>query len=294
MPRPPHSTEPSPRRVEGMTREELCAHYRSRVEIIARRVGPWRHNEVTKDDLVAYGMIGLLEAFDRYETERGIAFAAFADYRIRGAMLDALRSHDPFSRRRRDLAKRMGRATESIRQQQGREARPEEVADELGVSLDEYWHAHEEVQPVHEVSIHAPVFDDEDPAAPLLERIMDASDRAADSKFLARKVRHHLREAIWKLPEREREIVLLYYGRDMTCAEIGAACGVTLSRVSQILRVARGRLRHRLKAVVDSADVAAMEGIPKMTPAFVPRRVSGQQQVEPEPEQPPDPGRPDR
>jgi DNA-directed RNA polymerase specialized sigma subunit len=161
------------------------------------------------------------------------------------------------------------------------------------VSLEEYWHAQEEVQPVHEVSIHGPAYDEEDPGAPLLEKIMDASERAADSKFLARKVRHHLREAIWQLPEREREIVLLYYGRDMTCAEIGEVCGVTLSRVSQILRVARGRLRHRLKAVVDSADVAAMEGIPKMTPAFTPRRISGQRQVEPDldPDKPPDPRR---
>jgi RNA polymerase sigma factor for flagellar operon FliA len=275
-----------------MTREEVCAHFRSRVEVIARRVGPRTHPELTKDDLVAYGMIGLLEAFDRYEAERGIPFAAFADYRVRGAMLDVLRTYDPFTRRRRDLAKRLGKATERIRKQQGREALPEEVAEELGVSLESYWQAQDEVQPVHEVSLHTPAYDDEDGGSPLLERIMDATDRAADSKFLARKVRHHLREAIWRLPEREREIVLLYYGRDMTGAEIGEACGVTVSRVSQILKVARGRLRQRLKAVVDSADVAAMEGIPKMTPAFVPRRISGQQQVEPEPDPSTDPERP--
>lgn len=231
---------------------------------------------VTREDLVSYGMIGLLEAFDRFDPHRGIGFTAFADYRIRGAMLDALRSHDPFSRRKRRLARTLRAAQQTVAQTEGREARPEEVADAMGVDLEEYWRAVDEVQPVRNVSLHQPQGgDDEGRGVPLVEKIMDASERGQDARVLARQVRHHLRDAIGELPAKERDCVLMYYGRDMSCAEIAKVYGVTVSRVSQILRAARTRLRKKLNPVVDHADLLTVEGVPAPTPGMVPRRSGG-------------------
>ncbi len=105
------------RRIDGMTRQEACLHYQGKVLLLARRLAERlpRDSELQLGDLVSYGAIGLLEAFDRYDGTRNILFSTYAEYRIRGAMLDALRSNDTFSRRRRQLCKRIEHATHEVR-----------------------------------------------------------------------------------------------------------------------------------------------------------------------------------
>ena len=114
------------RRVENLTREEACYRFKSKVDLVARRVSDRlpRDAAVQLEDLMSWGAIGLLEAFDRFDESRGIKFSTYAEFRIRGAMYDALRTHDTFSRRRRLMARRVDQAQEACRRKQGREPTP--------------------------------------------------------------------------------------------------------------------------------------------------------------------------
>lgn len=245
------------KRIDGMTRNEACEHYRRKITLIARRVflRQGGNETVTVDDLAACGAIGLLEAFDRYDASRGVHFAAYAEYRIRGAMFDALRSEDAFSRRRRNLAKRVQNASMVVQHRHGREPKPEEVAAELEISLEEYWDVMDRIKPVHVSSLDRPSSDD-DEGLPLVERLMDRRGDTLENDIFMNQVRQHLKSAVLELPEREKQCVLFYYGKDMTQAEIAEVYGVTVPRISQILSAARKRLKKKLLQVVDAEHIA--------------------------------------
>jgi RNA polymerase sigma factor for flagellar operon FliA len=243
------------RLVEGMTREECCRKYYRKVLLLARRVYERLSSEasVELDDLVSNGAIGLLDAFERFDATRGIQFSTFAEYRIRGQMYDALRQNDAFTRRRRQEAKRLNEALETVRRQLGKEPEPQQVADYLGMTLDDYWRRQDKTKPISHLSLDGG--DDED-GRPLVERLADRERPEAESRLLVAEVRAQLKAAIKELPDRQRQCVLMYYGKEMSLAEIAAVYGVTVSRVSQIISEARVRLRKKLTPVIDGADMA--------------------------------------
>lgn len=245
--------------VDGMTRDEACQKYRHKVMLIARRVFRKQggdNGSVALDDLVSCGAVGLIEAFDRFDPARGLNFGAYAEYRIRGAMYDALRGEDAFTRRRRELAKRVQNAVRDLRHRLDREPEPIDVATELGVDLDEYWRIVDRVKPVSHVSLTAsPTGEDDEGGLPLIERVMDATQKAPDSGLFMEQVREHLKKAIAELPDRQKQCIMMYYGKDLSQAEIAAVYGVTVSRVSQILTEARERLRKKLVQVIDPNDL---------------------------------------
>lgn len=244
------------RRVEGLTREEACHRYRGKVSLVGRRVADRlpRDAAVQLEDLVSWGAIGLLEAFDRFDASRGIKFSTYAEYRIRGAMYDALRTHDTFSRRRRQLSRRIEQAQETVRKRLGHEPPPEKIAEELTMSLDDYWVAIDRVKPVS----HVP-FSGVDQGGRPLDETLPGSDLGPGSRLTAAEARRHLTEAIQELPERERHCIMMYYGKDMSLAEIAAVYNVTVSRISQILGAARGRLRKKLAPNINTADLNELE-----------------------------------
>lgn len=251
------SSAPPVRTIDGLTREQCCARYQRKVLLLARRIYERLSADaaVTLDDLAAFGAIGLLEAFDRFDARRGIQFGTYAEYRIRGAIFDALRTHDTFTRRRRQLARKVENTAEIVRQELGRTPEASEVAERMEIGLDAYWSALARTSPVSHVSI-----EDADPdGRPLFEIVEDATfDRPGDE--LGRdEVRSHLRAAIEGLPERQRHIVLMYYAKDMSLAEIAAVYGVTVSRVSQILTDARNKMKTRLTLLIDPEDLGRLE-----------------------------------
>ena len=248
------------RRIDGLDRNDTCIAYQKKVMLLARRVVERLPSDtpIQYDDLVSYGSIGLLEAFDRYDGSRGIKFSTYAEYRIRGAMLDALRSNDTFTRRRRQLAKRIDHATTSLRLELGREPEPQEVADAMGVDLDDYWSSLDRVTPVNVVSLDYRI-EDGDEGRTLLDQLPGDSDLPDHGRNVA-DVRGALRDAIKALPERERHCVLMYYGKEMSLAEIGQVFEVTPSRISQILSKARGTLRKKLMGKVGMADLEFLDG----------------------------------
>jgi RNA polymerase sigma factor FliA len=244
------------RRVEGMTRDEACVRFQKKVLLLARRVyerAP-KDGHIGVDDLASVGAIGLLDAFDRFDESRGIRFSTFAEYRIRGAMCDALREGDPFSRRRRGLAKAVRHATDTLRLRLGREPRSSEVAAELEMTIDAYNAAVERTAPVTHVPFDVRPDAQGGEQLSLSERLAgnetDADDVLGDAE-----TREALKVAIGKLPERQRQCVLMYYGKGLNLAEIACVFGVTPSRVSQVLTEARGRLRQLLSSTVDPSDV---------------------------------------
>lgn len=245
------------RRIDGLSRQEACIQYQGKVLLLARRLNERLppDSEVGLDDLVSYGAIGLLEAFDRYDGTRNIQFSTYAEYRIRGAMLDALRSNDTFSRRRRQLAKRIEHAADEVRRDQGREPEPIEIANALEVSLEEYWSCMDRVSPISIVSIDGQAADADDESRTLLEQIENPGSPLPDRDMDVANLRHQLKEAVKALPERERHCILMYYGKELSLAEIAQVYDVTPSRISQILTAARGRLKKKLSAHVNTNDL---------------------------------------
>lgn len=250
-------TEGSPRRVEGLTRDEVCEKYRSKVLLLARRVFERAPDaSVQIEDLTSCGAIGLLEAFDRFDPSRGIQFSTYAEYRIRGAMYDALRNNDTFTRRRRQLAKKLENAAEAVRRKTGQEPKPKDVAAHLEMSLDQYWLARDQVKPISHTSINSTESESENEGRSLLERLMDPANQETDVTMMIKEVRMQLQSCIEELPDRQRKCVLMYYGKDMSLAEIAKVYDVTVSRVSQILSEARTKLRKKLAPLVDRKDLA--------------------------------------
>ena len=248
----------SERRIDGRTRNEACVHFQGKVLFLSRRLSESLPDDSALElgDLVSYGAIGLLEAFDRFDGSRNIQFSTYAEYRIRGAMLDALRAGDSFSRRRRQLARRVEDASSVLRKREGRKPEPQEVAEHLGVSLEDYWAAVERVAPHNHMSLDSQVDDGE--GRSLSEQLFDPQAELPDHAMDLDWLRQELASAIDELPERDRHCVMMYYGKELSLAEIAAVYEVTSSRISQILTKARCTLRKRLDCRLDEEDLGLL------------------------------------
>ena len=247
------------RRVDGHTRSEICEAYRDRVILVARRIADRLppECELEMEDLVSLGAIGLLEAFERFEDDRNIMFSTFAEYRIRGAMMDGLRQSDAFTRYRRELSRRLNHAEQTLLVELGRRPEPREVADRLGMTLDAYFHARDTTQPVSHVHIDGgQSVGQGDENRPLVDVLIGSFGDEAYKAILGQQARRLLKQAIRELPERKRQCVLLYYGRGLTLSEIASVFDLTPSRISQILKSSRVELRENLEGLIDPLDTS--------------------------------------
>ena len=199
---------------------------------------------VELDDLIQVGMIGLAEALSRFESEQGVQFETFASQRIRGAMLDELREGDWMSRSSRKSQKDIEHALHRLEQRLGRTPLESEIADELGMDLDDYQSLLGKVRGTQLVYLEDMSGGDE--GEDFLER--HVADSGADPFALLRdhRLRVALVEAIKALPE--QYIMGMYYEHDMNLKEIAAVLGVTESRVCQLHSQAIARLRTKMRA----------------------------------------------
>ncbi len=247
------------RLVEGMTREDVYERFSRRIVQLARRVADraGQSGDVPAEDLVGYGALGLLEAFDRFEPSLDVDFSSYASYRILGQMLDAERRASGVTRRQRQVSRELAVATAKSREVLGREPGHAEMAAHLGVDMDTYWRLRALALPATRESSSAlnadPRLGVEEAVGP--RRMMEADARAA------------LRTSILALLPKERQVVLLYYSRDCSLAEIGAVLDVTPSRVSQIMASARVKLRKAIGIEVGVDYSADMEGMLVEPPA---------------------------
>jgi RNA polymerase sigma factor for flagellar operon FliA len=204
---------------------------------MARRCPEW----VTREDLVAAAMLGLTEAADRYDSSRNEPFLAFAEKRIRGAVLDELRRGDIMPRRMRQLARKIGQTIQALERTHGRQPTDEEVAAQLNVPIDQY---RTELEQLVHVTVGA--FDDS--ADDITSNEMSPEHGAARRQALTR-----VRAALPRLDQRDLLVLGLYYNEELTYSEIAEVLGVTTSRVCQL----HGRAIARLRSEMDIAPAEA-------------------------------------
>lgn len=198
---------------------------------------------VQVDDLIQAGMIGLLEAAQKYDASKGASFETYAGIRIRGAIVDEMRRGDWAPRSVHRNARRVAEAVQLVESRTGRDATDQEVAQQLGVELDEYFKMLKDTSSSRLFSFEE-AFGDDDSRLELGEHnnpfVTPFEGISKDS------LKQSLTQAITELPERERLVLALYYDEELNLKEIGHIIGVSESRVSQIHSQAASRLRARL------------------------------------------------
>ncbi len=230
-------------------RERLVVAYSPLVKFVAGRTGARLPSHVDQADLISYGMLGLIEAMERFDPGREIRFETFAMQRIRGAIIDELRSLDWVPRSVRSRAREIEEANSRLENQLGRAPTDSELADRLGIAEDEL---QESLLQISNSSILAleelwMTPDASGDRVSLLDTIEDESAPDPQAALDSGEVRDLLQDAIQDLPERERLVVALYHFENLTLREIGEVLGVTESRVSQLHSKAVLRLRSKLK-----------------------------------------------
>lgn len=229
-----------------LNREDQLRKYTPLVRRLAHHMIAKLPPSVELDDLIQVGMIGLTEAIARYEPSQGVQFETFASQRIRGAMIDELRDGDWMSRGSRKSQKEIEQAVHRLQQKLHRAPLESEIAAELGMTLGDYQHLLAKVRGtqlvyLEDISGHG---DDEDN---FLDRHMGASEPDPSALLQDQRMRMALVEAIKNLPEREQQIMSMYYEHDMNLKEIAAVLNVTESRICQLHSQSIARLRAKLR-----------------------------------------------
>ncbi len=230
-------------------RERLVVAYSPLVKYVAGRMASGLPPHVEEADLISYGLVGLISAIERFDLGRAIKFETYAITRIKGAIIDELRSLDWVPRSVRARAREIERANAKLEHKLQRAPSDEEVAAELGISVDEFQESllsisHSSVAALDELwSVSDSSGDQvslmdtlEDPNAPDPANVVDVSD-----------LKDRIADAIARLPEREKLVIALYYYENLTLREIGEVLGVTESRISQLHTKAVLRLRSRMQ-----------------------------------------------
>ena len=224
-------------------KDQLVQRFAPLVKRIAYHLMARLPSSVQVDDLIQNGMIGLLDAIDRFEAGMGAQFETYAAQRVRGAMLDGLRENDWLPRSLRREFRQIEKAIAQLEQEYGRPPTENELAKALGVSLGEYQKILQDARGHQLISFEDLTAEgDED----FLERHL-VDDSGDPSRILEdENIRKSLVKAIELLPEREKLMMALYYEQDLNLREIGDVMGVTESRVCQLHTQAVARLRARI------------------------------------------------
>lgn len=234
----------------GRGRDDLVKRYLPLIKYVVGRMSVTPPSGLDYEDILSFGVFGLLDAIDKFDPSKGFVFQTYAIPRIRGAILDELRKCDWFSRTGREKVQKLNRAMEKILRDKG-ELRDEWVMQEMGIKEDEYYEVQElasrgyitsldDTTPLDDgdVSVEATLADDREGAP---ERLEYESEK------------QQLVESLQELPERERQMLSLYYYEGLTLKEIGRVMGVSESRVSQIHGKGLSMLRTILKAKLNAS-----------------------------------------
>jgi len=232
-------------------KDSLIMKYASFVKYVAGRIAVNLPSNVEFDDLVSYGILGLIDAIDKYDTGRNTKFKTYAKTRIRGAIFDELRQLDWTPRSIRQKARKLEKAYAKLEGKLGRDATDEEIAEFLKIDISELHKLFDETKKSLLLSLDEIFYDDEEGSS-RFDFVEDQKSDNPQRKIEEAEAKRILTDAISKLSERERMVITLYYYEDLTSKEIGKILGVSDSRVSQLHTKAILRLRGRLARLRDS------------------------------------------
>lgn len=240
--------------VEPKVREEIILEYAPLVRYIAQKIASRLPPNIELDDMISCGVIGLMDAIEKFDPTRDNKFKTYAEFRIRGAILDELRSQDWVPRSVREKAKIVEKAYAKLEKDLGRPASDEEMCEELKCSMDEF---HELINKSKSVSL----LNIEDAAAMskgdkrLMVSLMETSRSANPQNAVGfKRAQDIIKDGIKALPEKQRLVLSLYYFEDLNLKEIGQVLDVTESRVSQLHTQAILKLKARLRNQFESHE----------------------------------------
>jgi RNA polymerase sigma factor FliA len=236
---------------EPSTKEEIILRHLDLVKYIALRLAPRLPGDISVDDLFSSGIIGLMDAIDKFDPSQQIQFKTYAKIRIKGAMLDEIRAMDWIPRSLRQKSSRLEHTFATLERKLGRHPTDEEAAKELNVSADEYYKLLDEIKSISVLPME------------ILDALQETQTEGqlgvhADNPVHAiyrEQIRQKLAEAISSLSKNEQLVLSLYYYEELTMKEIGVTLGYTESRISQLHTKAVLRLRSRLSRSFKKEDL---------------------------------------
>ena len=233
-------------------RERLILHYSPLVKYVAGRVAVGLPQNIEQSDLVSYGIFGLIDAIEKFDTSRDIKFETYAISRIRGAIIDELRAIDWIPRSVRAKAREVERAMGKLENKLHRPPTDGELSEELGVSVDELQGMLNQINLVSVVALDELLSPgaDKGEKMSLVDMLEDADTPNPEQSFESIEMREILAKTVNVLPERERLVITLYYYEGLTLNEIGGVLGVTESRVCQMHTKAVLELRNKMNAAI--------------------------------------------
>lgn len=233
-------------------REKMIVEYAPLVKVVAGRLSMYLGYNVEYDDLVGYGIFGLIDAIDKFEPEKEVKFETYASLRIRGSILDQIRKMDWIPRTIRQRQKKINTVIKEIEDQTGRNATDEEIAKELGISEDEFNDWQSQMKITNVISLNEYMEQgSEVPNSRTSSQQFQQPEEAIEKDELKKM----LMEAMELLTEKERKVILLYYYEELTLKEISNILEVSESRVSQLhtkgLQKMKGRMGKYLGILAD-------------------------------------------
>jgi RNA polymerase sigma factor FliA len=235
---------------ELKVRDEIVVMNLSLINYIAERMAVSLPQSVESDDLKSLGILGLIDAIGNFKAEKQVRFTSYAALRIKGSIIDGLRSLDWVPRSVRKKARDLEKNLQGLEVELGRPASEKEMSQKLGLSLPEYQGLLEEVSPITFLSLNDTVYDDDDQSVRLGDVIEDNENFGPHSMLEREEMKRLLVGGINNLPEREKLVVALYYYEGLTLKEIGEVMQISESRVCQIHTESMLRLRGKLKYTV--------------------------------------------
>lgn len=237
-----------PSNMNGTERTKIIVEYAPLVKLLANRLAMRVPPSVSLDDLISAGTMGLLDAVDRYDPTRDVQFKTYAEFRIKGAMLDELRNLDWVPRSTRKKIHEMEKAILAVESKKNEPADDEEIAREMGVDIETYYHILNNARGIELLSLDGYIKDEKDnsESKKTFKSLIKGSDNPGN-KVLVSELKKIVENAIKSLTKKEQMVISLYYYDELTLREIGEVMELTESRISQIHTKAIIKMRAKLK-----------------------------------------------
>ncbi len=224
-------------------REQLILEYAQLVKLVAGRLGMYLSNNVEYEDLVSYGIFGLIDAIDKFDMDKNVKFETYASLRIRGAILDQIRKMDWIPRTVRQRQRKIDEAIKQIEMRTGKTATDEELAVELGLSGEELTDWQSQLKVTNVVSLNE--FEETGPE-PVMDTHRNSHFAQPEEVVEESELKSMLIESLELLTEKERRVIELYYYEELTLKEISKVLEVSESRVSQLHTKALVKMRKKM------------------------------------------------